>query len=312
MMDKQVATWADVAMYPSAHNAQADEGELVEPRVYLVAMTPQPLRTMAAAAELYKGNIRTDPMDIDKSTAMHWFREMTRTKLQAPLEFIDLHFELEGVTRAFANQLVRQRTAVYVQESMRFAVKDNAEFEVAMPPTIATLNDDDPMRVIWQDHVKQTAWVYNSLVNGGIPAEDARGALLLNTVTRVHYKTNLRNLAEHSGLRLCSQAQYEWKQVWYGMIKAILDYGPVHERWQQREITKLFKPVCFQEGKCGFHAESDRFCSIRDRVDVHERNGDPVRDWVDIDPLEPLREGAARLSPYMAEARKAAEEADRN
>jgi flavin-dependent thymidylate synthase len=239
-------------------------------------------------------------MDVSKYQAMHWFKEMTRTTLQAPLEFIDLHFFFEGVTRAFTHQLVRQRTAVYVQESQRFAVKENASFEVAYPPSIAKLDPDDPARAEWDKQVEKMSGAYNALVNSGIPAEDARGLLPTNITTRVHYKTNLRNLAEHAGMRLCSQAQYEWKQVWYEMIQAILNYGPVHERWQQREITKLFKPICYQTGKCGFHAESDRFCSIRDRVDAHAANGDQPETWVDIDPLEPLREGAARLSPDMA------------
>ena len=31
--------------------------------------------------------------------------------------------------------MVRQRTATFVQESLRFAVKDNAAFEVALPPS---------------------------------------------------------------------------------------------------------------------------------------------------------------------------------
>jgi len=296
----QIANWADVAQYPAVHNEQADDGEPVKPKVYLVSMTPQPLRTMAAAAGLYTGHIITDPMDVPKSDALHWFEEMTKTALQTPLEFIEFHFFFEGVTRAFANQLERQRTAAYVQESLRFAVKQNAEFEIVMPPTIEALKDDDPLRVIWEEQVKQIAWAYNSLVDGGIPAEDARGLLPLNTATRVHYTTNLRNLADHAGKRLCTQAQIEWKDVWYGMIQAILNYGPVHERWQNREIIKLFKPVCYQTGSCGFHAESDRWCSIRDRVDAHAANGDKPKVWIDIDPLEPLKEGAARLSPAMA------------
>jgi len=297
--DKQIARFADVAMFEAKPNDMASNGEQVEPKVHLVSMTAQPLRTMAAASLLYKGVIVTDPMEVIKKDAIFEFGEMTKTKLQAPLEFIDFHFFFEGVTRAFTHQLVRQRTAVYVQESLRFAVKANAGLEVAYPPSIAELEDDDPARAIWNNAVATTADTYNGLISNGIPAEDARGLLPTNITTRVHYKTNLRNLSEHAGLRLCTQAQYEWKQVWYGMIRAILDYGPVHERWQQREITKLFKPVCFQEGKCGFHATSDRFCSIRDRVDAHASAGDPVDQWTDIDPFEPLREGAARLSPAM-------------
>jgi flavin-dependent thymidylate synthase len=292
-----VVRYADVAMYQAQHNEAADRGEMVLPQVHLVSMTANPLRVMAAAAELYAGRIIKSPDEIEEETARKWFSDMTRTALQAPLEFIDLHFLIEGVTRAFTHQLVRQRTAVYVQESQRFAVKDNAMLEVAYPPSIRDLKEDHPMRLVWDKAVKENSWAYNAMVDGGVPAEDARGLLPTNITTRIHYKTNLRNLAEHAGMRLCSQAQYEWKMVWYGFLGAIENYGPESEKWQQKLITSIFLPICYRTGKCEFMAETDRWCAIRDRVMDHHRKGEGPKVWVDIDPQEALREGAARLAP---------------
>ena len=37
------------------------------------------------------------------------------------------------------------------------------------------------------------------------------------------------------------------------IVRAILEYGPRNERWQQREIVKLFKPVCYQTGERQFN-----------------------------------------------------------
>jgi hypothetical protein len=127
-----------------------------------------------------------------------------------------------------------------------------------------------------------------------MPAEDARGLLPTNITTRVHYHTDLLNLTRQAGNRLCSQAQFEWKIVWNQMILAILNYGPTDERWQQKEIIRLFKPVCYQKGSCGFHGPADRWCVIRDRVDAHATAGDPPDTWADIDPMEPLHHAAAR------------------
>lgn len=288
---KNVVRWADEAMFTAPPLTEA--GEPLRPRVTLEFMTPDPLRRMAVAAGQYEGKSFHSPDEITQDYALHVLENSAKS-LSAPLEFIDLHFYFEGVTRSFTHQLVRQRTAVYVQESMRFAVKENAAHEVVMPPSIAALADDDPMRIIWVDHVARTGWVYNALVNGGIPAEDARGGLLINIGTRVHYKTNLRNLAEHAGLRLCSQAQAEWKEVWSLIIKEMLYYGPTEDRWQQREIVKLFRPVCYNTGKCEFMASTDRWCVIRDRVQAHYAQGDPPRLWSDINPREPLHIQAAR------------------
>jgi len=145
--------------------------------------------------------------------------------------------------------------------------------------------------------VADTGDFYNYLIGNGIPAEDARKALLIGTTTQLHYRTNLRDLIHHSGLRLCSQAQAEWKTVWVEIIRALLAYGPEEHRWQQRAITKLFRPVCYQTGKCEFMGAADRWCVIRDRVEEHHRNGDRPETWVDIDPHACLHPEAARKPP---------------
>jgi flavin-dependent thymidylate synthase len=296
-MTGEIQRWSDVAMFEAEPDVLAADGEDVRPQVTLISMTPNPLRVMAAASEMYRGKPVRDPVRISRTKAEEWFTEMSRTKLHAPLEFIDMHFLIEGVTRAFTHQLVRQRTAVYVQESMRFAVKTQAALEVAYPPSLAGLPVDHPWRKIWDEAVYRAHANYNALVDSGMPAEDARGLLPTNITTRVHYKTNLRNLAEHAGLRLCSQAQFEWKQVWAEMLNAIRGYGPSHESWQQEMIFSLFRPICYQTGKCEFMGDNDRFCTIRERVQVHYAKGESPDTWTDIDPREPLVYGAARMRP---------------
>jgi flavin-dependent thymidylate synthase len=288
--------WADAAMYRAAATTKEEDGSIV-PRITLLHMTPKPLQQLAAAARLYEGVVIHDVNEITPNIASKWFDDMSKTVLAAPLEWIDLHFLFEGVTRAWMDQLTRQRTAVFVAESLRFAVKEDAELDVVMPPSIERLKDDDPKRVIWREAVYDMGRAYNSLINAGVPAEDARGLLPLNIATKIHYKTNLRNLVPHAGMRLCSQAQHEWKQVWAGMIDAIANYGPPEDSWQQQEILRLFRPICYQTGRCQFRAETDRYCSIRERVEDHYAKGEKPSQWLDIHPLEALREGAARKAP---------------
>lgn len=287
--------FADEAMFKATPMDLNEEGA-VEPKVTVISMTANPLRVMAAAAQLYSGDVVRDPNEIPRDMALRWLANMSNTKLQAPLEFIDIHLLLEGVTRALVNQLERQRTAVYIQESLRFSVRDEVDREIIMPPGIDSLPDEDSRKELWRQVVNDISVSYNELISQGIPAEDVRGILPLNTSTRVHYKTNLRNLADHAGLRLCSQAQYEWKVLWRKIIEAIVAYGPFSEGWQQRAIADLFKPVCYQTGKCEFKANIDRYCIIRERVENHHRNGEPPSEWTDIEQWEPIREGAARRS----------------
>lgn len=290
-MNSDVSKWADEAMFRAA--PLAEDGEEVKPVVTVIDMTANPLRVMAAVNEMYKGRPCT-PISISQPMALEFAKDCLRSKIAAPLEWCQVALLIEGVSRDFTHQIVRQRTATFVQESMRFAVKDNAASEVPEPPSLAGLADDDPLYTVWKDHVARTGWVYNALINGGIPAEDARKGLLIGTATRLHYRTNLRDLIHHAGLRLCSQAQAEWKEVWRQIAQAISNYGPPTERWQQREIVKLFRPVCYATGKCEFMGQFDRWCVIRDRVEAHHKNGDRPETWLDINPLEPLHPEAAR------------------
>jgi hypothetical protein len=246
---------------------------------------------------------------------------------------VNFHFLISGVTRAFTHQMVRQRTAVYAQESVRFAVKEDVP--VALPASVAgtmlwkdwlnkcwaelypvadqqvtgnaqvdelrlkqvqeyAANRATPQQLWrreWDEAVADIASSYNGLVEAGMPAEDARGLLPTNLQTRIHYHTNLRNLYEHAGMRLCTQAQHEWKVVWVEILKALENYGKgqhyFHDGgagssssyWQFKELAKVFKPICWGTNKCEFMSSADRFCSIRDRVQAFHHAGVDSNEW---------------------------------
>jgi flavin-dependent thymidylate synthase len=256
--------------------------------------------------------------------------DVFKARRWAPLEFVNFHFLISGVTRAFTHQMVWQRTAVYAQESVRFAVKEDVP--VALPASLDGtmrwadwldecaralfpadgfwIQDPDRYKLVhnhantqatkeqlwrreWDDSVKDIATSYNALVNAGMPAEDARGLLPTNLQTRIHYSTNLRNLYEHAGNRLCTQAQHEWKVVWRLIIGALREYGcnvryrkpeddtrwETNSAWQFEELVKVFKPICYQTGKCEFMSSADRYCAIRDRVQANHVAGVPSSEW---------------------------------
>jgi flavin-dependent thymidylate synthase len=278
------------------------------PKVTLLWATPDPLGANAAFCKMYKGEVVRKMSEISDGEREAMWEDVLSTKLTAPLESIKLHFLVEGVTRSWANQLVRQRTAAYAQESMRFAVKGALAAEAHTPPSIASLSPKDPRRQKWDDCLLMIDETYSGLIANGIPAEDARGLAPHATTTRIHYVTDLRNLSEHAGNRLCTQAQYEWRNVFVGIVDSIRNYTPdfscfdaITERaahaswqtsvaWQFDEIasSQLFRPACYQAGRCPFKASFDRSCKIRERVDLFERHNIPSADWDE----EALPEGA--------------------
>lgn len=305
-MSTDVSKWADKAMFKSEEH-DASTG----PRVFLLAMPTDPLGQIAACGKMYKGEVVRDLADVTDAERHYYLEQMNLTKLQMPLEAVTFHFMFENVTRAFTHQLVRQRTAAYAQESMRFAVVEDMNQAVALPPSLAKFNDplvaaealrlneespdgaylskEERAFIKWHETVDVISQNYKALVEAGMPNEDARGLMPTNIVTRVNYITNLRGLLDHAGNRLCTQAQFEWRLVFAQIAKAIRTYSPTSfasgsrqvpsQKWQYEEISKLLKPVCYQKGSCAFGADFDRSCSIRDRVNANASIGRRSPEW---------------------------------
>ena len=118
-MGEEVQKWADQAMFEAA----PIEGGTI--KVSLLWATPDPLGAVAAMCRMYEGIPTHDLYNVSHQERIKYWDQIQKTHLKAPLESIVFHFFIEGVTRAFTHQMVRQRTAVYAQESMRFAVKEN-------------------------------------------------------------------------------------------------------------------------------------------------------------------------------------------
>ena len=289
-----LSTYVDRAMFEAE---EIDSNALDAPKVYLLNATPDPLGAVAAASMMYEGRVIRDLAEITDDERRHYFDECFKTTLKAPLEFIDLHLMVEGVTRAHTHQEVRQRTAVFAQESMRFAVKEG----IAARP--GPLTRADPKKLAaWEDTMAGLWQAYQAMIANGIPAEEARGILPHDTLTRLHHKVNLRNLIDEIGKRTCTQAQFEWRMWAASLRQAVREYKPPttdhhpkanwvsHFKWQWEYIAEspIWQPICFSTGACMFKAAMDRGCTIRERVEAgrfeeirtEEWLADPTAAWV--------------------------------
>jgi len=344
----------DVQKWGDAHMYESKPIESTSPKVTLISMTPDPLGALAMAAKTYRGEYAASLAEITDEERLSYFRDMSKTTLNAAFECIDFHFRIEGVTRAFTHQLVRQRTAVYFQESMRFAViNESFADRVGLPPSLqgtvpahefyaqcfnegvdpeTNCSEAQNRRNRWDEGLRSIEHEYKALIDGGMPAEEARGLLPTNILTRIQYKTNLRNLVQHAGLRLCTQAQFEWRLVFSQIAAAIRkaevivpfvdnspdrDYdgrGELHVPvWMADQIANtLFRPICYQTGSCQFEASFDRSCTIRDRVQANAEIGRNSREWgkeydvvqgnpivAGVGPRSVLREGDEKSRPVF-------------
>lgn len=311
-MSREVQKWADPAMFAAE---PMSIGTTSSPKVFLLSMTPDPLGSAAAMNNIYTGKVSRALSDVTHQERKAILADMQRTVLSTPLEAIKFHFLIEGVTRAFTHQLVRNRTSAYAQESMRFAVvgADGEEIPVQMPQSILKrqpgMNEDQffSAQAIWTDAMEVVQDAYETLIARGVPAEDARGILPTNVLTRIHWVTDLRSLRAEAGKRLSTQAAFEWRAVIAALARSIREYNPYgatieswtkgnndpsmkegvdllnhlaeSDRWQYEAISDLFRPICYQTGKCEFMASADRSCTIRDRVEANHAIGRPSSEW---------------------------------
>lgn len=334
----EIANFADESMF-IAQKATAST-----PRVTLMSAPNDPLGELAHLAKAYQGKFLPSYEDISDDDRAYYIQDLEKNILGMPSESIMFHFMILNVSRSFTHQLVRTRQASYSQESMRFAVKE--DFPVKLPTHLhgtddahtraekfATLmgwlelggiseknyeraletvknsaTERERLRDRWDEKMEADREFYLDMVNSGMPAEDARDAVPHGILTNINMVINLRSLMQMAGQRLCTQAQWEHKMVWDGIIREIYNYGrkvsyrtrevpkagvvysevgdhngdlayEASSEWQYELLAARFKPICYQTGRCQFRSDFDRFCNIRDRVEQNASVGRSSNEW---------------------------------
>lgn len=283
---------ADVAQY---ERPPMPEAARKGPVVTLIDAPVDPLGTLAVIGGIYTGKVRRSKNEVTDDERRGMLEDMLSTVLSGPLECIQFTFLVEGVSRSITHQMVRNRFSFFAQESLRFAVVDDWAQEVPLPPSLAGAREDSPAVGLWRKAMNAAEDAYAALVGAGMPAEEARGVLPHDITTRLYWTVSLRTLLQEAGKRTCTQAQFPWRAIFGGVAAAFrsraqegenvrqadgsLAFEGFLDNWQYEEFARLIRPVCYQQGRCGFMAKFDRGCTIRERVDAFERAGVASSDW---------------------------------
>lgn len=230
--------------------------------VTLCTFTGTPQETMYLAVRGYKGIYDPNPYRMPKDgydipTAI---TDIQKTKLQTPLEMIHMLWLFNDVTRAFTHQLVRYRVGTsFVQESMRFFGM-HREFKVLVTGKAGDTTEAEPEWNLasnfrtYSHGIASAIESYVTLLDGGVPDEDARGALPTNILTNIYFDCSLRTLQNIFPQRLCCQAQQgEWQPILKEMRKLI-------DQKMGGEIESLLRAPYEKGEDCGYRASFDRPC----------------------------------------------------
>ncbi len=207
--------------------------------VALISYTPDPERTIAAAARVSTSSARASqlmeklaPQAVDRLLGL-----LISSGHLSPFEHASFTFAIEGISRVTSHQLVRHRMASYTQQSQRYvSLKD---FHYITPATISAKGE---LEAEYHQMVRAAHALYLKMLDAGIPMEDARYVLPQAAETRLVMTMNARELIHVCSLRLCLRAQWEIVEL-FEKVKAEV------EKVAPRLAAEL-KPKCYRLGYC--------------------------------------------------------------
>lgn len=193
-------------------------------KVTLINHTPMPEKMIVGAARVcYSGAKDLDTLldSITEEKIVEFLGKSALANHGSVWEHATFTFGLEGVSRALTHQLVRHRIASYDQQSQRYV--SAKQFEYVTPPKIAK---NPEAKELFDKTMSDLQSTYDRLVELGIPKEDSRYVLPNACASRLICTMNIRSLMHFFGLRCCTRAQWEIRDMANQMLKICQEVAP--------------------------------------------------------------------------------------
>ena len=160
--------------------------------------------------------------------------------------FVGDDYPFENVSRGLQQQITRHRLANFSIQSTRYNNVENMGVYKA-----SSIKKNEAISKEYDDFVKTAADFYKHLIDNGIPKEDARDVLPIALNSNIVMTMNCRELIHFFGLRLCTKAQKEIRDLAKEMLKLCQERLP--------EVFENIGPKCKQIGYCN---EGNRSCGL--------------------------------------------------
>lgn len=224
-------------------------------KVTLLNFTPSPIETMCWARRVMHSAV-PDTLDELKSDPKKWlgcsideYVENTLMKDGMPtfLEYVNLTFKYENVSRALQQQLTRHRVGFsYAIQSMRCIDLPNfADERQYHNPFEENTEAFDR----YHSKMLKVQEEYRQALAEGVPTQDARGLLPMNIYSTLTFSCSLRALVGMLNKRLCLKAQGEFRDVADKTLQEIV-------KKLDPRITKWVGPPC-NFGYCMMKGENE-------------------------------------------------------
>ena len=154
---------------------------------------------------------------------------------ESVIEHACFTFKISDVSRVLLAQITRHRLASFSVQSQRYVDASNDASYIPKGIVGTTFQD------LCEAHIKKSLAMYQTMVDDGIPKEDARYILPQSMTTKIIVTMNARELRHFLKLRCCNRAQKEIRDVADQMYRLAYPKAPI--------ILRNAGPGCIR-GKC--------------------------------------------------------------
>ena len=189
-----------------------------------------------AAAVCYSGGHDYEEIRKDaESKPAKYLSKIVKNGHLSILEHNIYVFYISGLSRVASHQLVRKRIASYSQQSQRYV--DAKNFRAVIPDTI----EKSQFLEQYNKKLEDCSNLYQQMVDGGIPKEDARFILPGATTTQLMVSMNAHALIDFFVQRLCcydTETEVLTKRGW--------------KYFEELKEDDMFYTLNLEEKKCEF------------------------------------------------------------
>lgn len=196
-------------------------------KVKLVSLTKSLIEEKELSAEeliVYTARVSNPSNQLNSETSDKLIAYMVKNKHWSPFEMCDMTVEIT-TSRGIAQQILRHRSFSFQEFSQRYAEVTDFE-DIQLRKAGATnrqsslevfdpnLNGNDVLasRLI-ENHLKESEFLYKSLLEAGVAKECARFVLPLTTQTKIYMKGSVRSWIHYLQIRCDSHTQLEHQQI---------------------------------------------------------------------------------------------------
>lgn len=222
--------------------------KIVMPKVRLLRHTENPRALIATAGRLtYTGK---NPDTLEESLTEE---EISKTVLAilerkhlSCLRHVTFTFLVSGIGRACSHQMVRHTVGTaYEQRSQHYKIEK--DFNVVLPSGL-----DIDQEAMYMEGVQQSQFIYDSLIEQGVPRDEARQILPNGVETVLMVTMNLEAVYNFVKARACRVNTKEILQVAILIRNIVSKIIP--------EMAKHLGPPCWLSGMCYEQAKFYSHC----------------------------------------------------